>query len=143
MTLIEEATATLLALHELTKGFGEGSTPDPHSVLGYQSKIVDLHSRIGQAMAKKFGGKEGRYLKRKMAEAKEYRRGRIDLKKTGIDSTNDALLAVGEESQAEIDSAEEYESYRMMLKSLDNAFSHTMQTVSYVSKAESRSSSHQ
>jgi len=87
-------------------------------------------------MAKKFGGKEGRYLKRKMAEAKEYRRGRIDLKKTGIDSTNDALLAVGGEFQAEIDSAEEYESYRIMLRSLDNAFSHTLQVVGFLKTAE-------
>lgn len=139
MSLLQEATLALLDLHKLTSAFSSGSTPDPVSVLGYQSKLVDLHARLGQEMAKKFGSKESRYLARKLEEAKHYRKGRIELKKTGIDSTQDALLAVGEEFQAEIDSAEEYEAYRTMLQSLDRAFSHSMQVVSFLGKAESRS----
>ena len=95
--LIEEAKTTLLSLHELTKRFGDGFIPDAHAVLARQSDIVRLHLEVGQEMAKKFGAKESRYLARKIEEAKQYRHGRIELKKTASDSTQDALLAVGEE----------------------------------------------
>ena len=139
MTLLQEATETLVNLHHLTMGFSTGSSPDPHSVLGYQSKITYLHQMLGQEMARKFGAKESRYLDRKLSEAKNYIKGRIDLKKNASDSTRDALIGVEGEYRTEISSAEEYESYRSMLKSLDHAFSHTMQVVSFIGKSESRS----
>jgi hypothetical protein len=137
-TLLQEASAVLRALHELTVGFSKASPPDPVSVLGYQSKIVDLHHRLGQEMSKAFGSKETRYLNRKIEEAKQYRQGRIEFKLTAADATRDSLLAVGEEFQLEIDTAQIYESYRTMLQSLDRAFTHTCQVVNFLSRSESR-----
>jgi hypothetical protein len=142
MTLIEDASSAIRNLHELTSGFGSGGTPDPLSVLGYQSKIVELHSKLGQEMSRKFGGKESAYLTRKIAEAKMYRQGRKELK-TVADSSQEALTFVENDMIRENQAAEEYESYRLMLQSLDKAFQHSMQTVSFLGKAESRSSSNQ
>lgn len=142
MNLIEQASAAITELHQLTSGFGTGSTPDPHSVLGYQSKIVYLESRLGQEMAKRFGAKEKAYITRKIAEAKEYRKGRINTK-TVADSTQEALLSVENELIRENETAEVYESYRLMLQSLDKAFRHSMQVVSHLNKAESRPSHNQ
>ena len=141
--LIQDASAAITELHQLTSGFGTGSTPDPHSVLGYQSKIVDLHSRLGQEMSRKFGGKESAYLTRKITEAKQYRHGRIELKKTGGDSAQYALEQVESDMIRENEAAEEYESYRLMLQSLDRAFHHASQVISFLGKAEGRSHSQQ
>jgi hypothetical protein len=136
MTVLQEATEAILDLHALTRGFGTGSPPDPSSVLGYQSNLVRLHMELGQEMARKFGTKESAYLSRKIAEAKEYKNGRINLKKTGGDSTQDALLAVGEEFNREIESATEFEQYRNMIRSMQNAIDFARTTISYIKSGE-------
>jgi len=138
--LLLEASAAMRGLHSLTVSFGTGSTPDPQSVLAYQSKIVSIHERLGQEMARKFGAKERAYLNRKIQEAKQYQHGRIELKKTASDSSKDAILAVGDELDKEIESAQEYESYRLMLQSLERAFQHSIQVVSLLKTSESSSS---
>ncbi len=136
MSILEEATQAILSLHALTKGFAQGSPPDPSSVLGYQSNLVRLHMELGQEMSRKFGTKEAAYLGRKIAEAKQYKHGRIDLKKTGGDSERDALLAVGEEIEKEIESATEFEQYRNMIRSMQNALDHSRTVVSFIKSGE-------
>lgn len=136
MTILQDSTQAILDLHALTKGFAQGSPPDPSSVLGYQSNLVRLHMELGQEMARKFGTKESAYLSRKIAEAKEYKNGRINLKKTGGDSAQDALLAVGEEFNREIESATEYEQYRQMIRSMQNAIDFARTTISFIKSGE-------
>lgn len=143
MTLIQDASTAITGLHTLTSSFGNNAAPDPYSVLAYQSKIVSLYEKLGQEMSRKFGKKESEYLSRKISEAKAYRHGRIELKKTGGDSAQYALEQVEKDMERENQAAEEYESYRLMLQSLDKAFQHSFQVVSFVKSSESRPSYNQ
>lgn len=138
MTLIEQASQAITELHMLTMSFSRGEIPNPVQVLAYQSKIVQLHTDIGQEMSQKFGFKEAAYIQRKIMEAKSYRKGRENLK-TVADSSSNAISEIEEEYRQERQTAEEYESYRLMLQSLDKAFQHTFQVVSFVKSSENRS----
>jgi hypothetical protein len=135
-SVLQEASASIRELHSLCMGMRSGSSPDPYSVLGIQADLIRLHMDLGLEMAQKFGSKESAYLSRKIAEANQYRAGRKDVSKKIADVTNDAILAVGEETQREIDSAVEYESYRTMLRSIQNALDYARSVVSFVKTAE-------
>lgn len=141
MSLLLEATQAMTKLHQLTSALKTGSSPDPYSILGIQSDLVRLHWLLGEEMSRKFGAKERMYLARKIEQAKQYQKGRVDLKLTIGDSTEAALLAVGEEYGREIESAEEYERYRIFLKSIQAAIDHSRQVVSFLKSAESSPSS--
>lgn len=136
MTPLDDAAQAMVTLHQLTSGLKAGSPPDVYSLLGIQSDLVQAYLDIGQEMARKFGAKESAYLARKIAEANEYRKGRIDPKRKIADVANDALLAVGEEFQREIDLAEEYERYRTLLRSLQNSLDYARQVTSFMRSAE-------
>lgn len=137
MTILHSATAAMVKLHALTTSFSNGSTPDAYSVLGIQSDLVDLYRQVGDEMASKFGAKESAYLCRKIEEAKQYQKGRLDPAKKIADVTQEALLAVGDEMNREIEAATEYKSYRTMLRSIQNALDYSRSVVSFVKTAES------
>ncbi len=122
----------------LTVGFRDGATPDPHSVLSVQADLVRLYALLGEEMAGKFAGKERRYLERKIEHAKQYVKGRLDTQKrvSAADAEHNAFLAVGDEYGREIDAMEEYELYRVMLKSLQNAFDFSRSVVSFLKTSE-------
>src|SRR5438128_1490974 len=127
MTLLEEAKGAMLDLAELTSGFGRGAPPDPFSVLGYQSNLVRLYALLGQEMSRKFGTKENAYLSRKLAQAEQHTRGRIDLKLTSKDSEEFAFRQVKKQYEEEIRQLEEFELHKIFLKSLQNALDHSRQ----------------
>lgn len=139
MSIIDDSTKAMIQLHQLTSGMKNGSVPDAVSILGIQSDLVDFYRQIGEEMSQKFGVKESAYLNRKIAEANEYRKGRLNPDKKIADVSTDALLAVGEEFQREIDSAEEYERYRTFLRSLQNALDYARSVASFVKTSESQS----
>jgi hypothetical protein len=113
------------------------SQPDVYSLLAVQADLVRLHMELGQAMAKEFGAKESAYINRKIAEANQYVAGRSNPKKKIADVTQESLLAVGEEFDKEIQSAVTYESYRTLLRSLQNALDYSRTVVSFLKQTES------
>ena len=136
VSLIQDATQAMVTLHNLTSALKHGSTPDAHTILGIQSDLVDFYRQVGEEMATKFGAKEAAYLSRKIAQAQQYQKARIELKMTGGDSAEAAMLAVAEEYSRENENATEYERYRTFLRSIQNAIEHTRQTVSFLKTAE-------
>lgn len=134
--ILEEATAAMKELHALTTGMKQGSPPDAMTILGIQSDLVNFYREIGEDMARKFGTKERSYLERKISQAQQYQKARLELKMTGGDSSEASLLAVGDEFNKEIESAVEYERYRTFMKAIQNAIDSSRQTVSFLSKAE-------
>jgi len=131
MMLIDESRTALFALSDLASG-----NPDPVSVLKVQADLVRLHLLVGEEMCRKYSAKERSYLARKLAQAKSYQHGRMELKMTGGDASEAALLASGEDYTREIDAAAEYESYRILLKSIQNAIDVSRQLVSFYRGAE-------
>jgi hypothetical protein len=136
MTLIDQAKDALLDLADLTEGIAHGAPPDVHSVLGYQSKMIRFYTLIGEEMAKKFGNKERSYLARKIEQAKQHERGRIDLKLTSKDSEQRAMREVRQLHEEEIERAQEFEMYRVFLRSLQNGFEHTRSIASFLKRQE-------
>jgi hypothetical protein len=141
MSYLDDARQALQQLHDLTMSFGQGGTPDPHSVLACQSRLVRLYSLIAEERTKKFGAKESAYLARKIQQAKQYQKGRITLDgkrmMSAADATEAALLAVGDEFQREIDTATEFELYGAFLKSIQNALDYGRQVTSTLKRSES------
>ena len=135
MSVIEEATAAVRTLSSLCSGMRE-SQPDIYSILAVQSDLVRLHMELGQEMAKQFGSKESAYICRKIAEANAYVKGRRDPTKKIADVTQEALLEVKAEQGQEITAAVTYESYRTLLKSLQNALDYARTVVSFLKTAE-------
>jgi hypothetical protein len=138
MTLLQQAVTAITELSTLAKGFRTGEIPNPNLILGIQADILDLHMQLGQEMAQKFGTKEQSYLARKIAEATHYKSDRMDIERklAASDCQKYAILAVTTESTEEIRSAMEYEQYRAMLKSLQNAFDYARSLVSFIGKSE-------
>lgn len=126
----------MVELHKLTSGLKHGEIPNPVLVVGIMSDLVKAHEDIGQEMAQRFGAKERAYLHRKLQEAKQYQAGRMDIKKRIADVSNDAMLSVGEEYEKEIERAEEYESYRTFLRSLQNAIDYSRTVISFLKTSE-------
>jgi hypothetical protein len=89
-------------------------------------------------MAQKFGTKERANLTRKLAESSHYRADREDLtrKLAATDCQKYAILAVTNESLAEIATEMEFEQYRQLLKSMQNAIESSRQVVSFIGKSE-------
>ena len=135
-SVLDTARQTLNELADLTGGLSNGATPDLHSLLGIQSRLVTLYLEVGEERTRKFNSKESLYLQRKLVQAKQYQKGRIDLKMTGADATEAALLAVGEDFQREIDAATDFELLGVFLKSIERAIDHSRQVVSHIGKAE-------
>lgn len=135
MTHLDDARLALVGLNDLTKRIKDGSPPDPHSVLGYMSDLVRLYSLIGEDMAQRFGAKERSYLNRKIAQAKEHAKGRVTFK-SSKDAEEAAFLAVGEEYQREIDAMQEFELYRVMLRSIQNAIDFSRTMISFLKASE-------
>src|SRR4051794_38275054 len=102
MPLLDDAKQCMLDLSELTEGIARGAPPDVHSVLGYQARLVRYHALLGEEMAKKFGGKERAYIQRKVDQAREHARRRVELKLTSKDSEEAAFLAVQRQYDDEI-----------------------------------------
>ena len=136
MSIIAEAKQSIFDLAELA-----GGSPDPVSLIGVQARLVRLHAELGQEMAAKFKGKERAYISRKLAQAKEYQKGRLpgEHRLTAADATEAAILAVGEEWAAEIDTAAEYEGYRTLLRSLQNAIDYGRTLISFYKSSEHHS----
>lgn len=140
MTVLTEAKKALLDLADLTGSIANGGNPDPHSVLGYQAKLVRYYALVGEEMARQFGAKERAYLSRKIAQAKEHIKGRRDLNLTSKDAEERAIQEVEQLHLDEIDRMESFELYRVFLKSLQNGIEHSRQMVSYLKTAESHPS---
>jgi hypothetical protein len=136
MPLLDDARQAMFALADLTEGFSSGSPPDPQSVLGLQSRLVRLYAQLGEEKTRKFSAKEAAYLNRKIQEATQYRHGRLDLKKKVADADRDALLAIAEESNAEIETAAEFDLYMTFLRSLERAIDHSRTVVSFLKSSE-------
>ena len=141
MTVLQEAKQSLLDLADLTGTIANGGNPDPHSVLGYQSKLVRYYALVGEEMARQFGAKERAYLSRKIAQAKEHIKGRRDLNMTSKDAEERAFQEVEQLHADEIDRMESFELYRVFLKSLQNGLDHTRSIIAYLKRAEADSSS--
>jgi hypothetical protein len=124
----------MLDLSELTEGTARGLPPDVHSVLGYQSRPVRYHTLVGEEMAKKFGGKERMYLTRKIEQARQHIHGRRDLNLTGKDAEERAVQEATALHVEEINRMEDFELYRVFLKSLQTAFEHTRSIVSFLKR---------
>src|SRR4051794_20757846 len=116
--LLDEAKQALLDLSELTEGIARGEPPDVHGVLGFQSRMVRYHALVGEEMARKFGAKERAYLTRKIEQAQQHQHGRVALELTSKDSEERAFGEVRKLYEEEIDRMEEFELYRVFLKSL-------------------------
>jgi hypothetical protein len=135
MSLIEQATQAMIDLHDLTTDMKDGPVPSPLIILGIQSDLVDFYRKVGKEMSQKFGAKERAYLKRKLQQSTQYGLRRQE-KKTVGDSTNQAMLAVEIEYNAEIDRIEEFMEYQTFLKSLQNAIDYARTFVSFFKKSE-------
>lgn len=142
MTTLQRAVSAMQELHSHAVGFRTGEVPNPNLILGIQADLVLIHMELGQEMAQKFSTKEQAYLSRKIAEANEYRAGRMDtiLKLVATDAQQYARLKVTTEATEEIRSAMEFEQYRVFLKSLQNAIESTRQIISFVGRAENHPS---
>lgn len=136
MSLIPETSALLKQVVDETKGMREGVIPSPGTLFDLYNSLLSAYVRLGEEMCQKFSAKERAYLERKIAIAKHHRQGRIELKKTLGDATNDAILAAGEEAQREIDAMAEYEGYKTLLNSVDHSIDFIRSLNSYVTKAE-------
>src|SRR4051812_46851427 len=108
MSVVDDAKQAILDLHELTKGLGDGVTPDVQSILGIHSRMVRLHMDLGVEMCQRFGAKERAYLARKIAQATEHLHGRRTLNLTSKDAEEAAVVRVRQEHLEEIDRMEEY-----------------------------------
>ena len=139
MSLIQQAKKAMLDLAELTSGFSRGAPPDPHSVLAYQSELVRLYALIGEDMSRTFGLKEMAYLSRKIEQAKQHTKGRVDLRMTSKDSEERAFREVKGLYEQEIQAMESFELHRVFLKSLQAAIDHSRQVVSFLGKQEKNS----
>ena len=142
MTTLQRAVQAMQELHSHAVGFRNGEIPNPNLILGIQADLVLLHMELGQEMAQKFSTKEQAYLSRRIAEASQYMAGRGDItrKLAATDAQQEARLKVTAESTEEIRSAMEFEQYRTLLKSIQNAIESTRQVVSFVGRAENHPS---
>jgi len=138
MNLIEQSKACLIALVEETKRMDE-SVPSPYRLAGIQAEILECYIKVGQEKARRFSSKESSYLRRKIAQAVQFRKGRLDEKiKSAKDAEMQAVGMIEKECQDEIDTATTYLEYQILLSSLDRGFEHARSILSLIKTTEKR-----
>lgn len=143
MSLYTEAVGLLAQLAEETKDLDRGRIPGILKLLSIQGRIVDLNARLGQELSFQFSAKEKAYISRKIEQAKQHLRGRRELKLTSKDAEEEAILAIGEEWQNELESMSTWEGTRTLRQSLENAYDFIRGLLSFIKWQEPKSSPNQ
>ena len=138
MNLIEQSKACLIALVEETKRM-EDSVPNLYRLASLQSEILECYVKVGQEKACKFNSKESAYLRRKIAQAVQFKKGRMSEKiKSAKDAEMEAVSMIETECQNEIDTATTFIEYQALLASLDKGFEHARSIISLIKTSENR-----
>lgn len=135
MNPYQSAAALLHELHNECQGMKTGAYPSIHVLHDIYGRLVKAYQDIGDNLNKSFSAKERSYLSRKIAEAKNYKKGRME-KMTCKDAEIEALDMTANKYEQQIIDMENYEKHRHLLRSIDRAIEFCRSIRSYLNTAE-------